>query len=116
MKSCLRFEFDNPDVAGRFLDGILALPNMKGVTITIPGIPEEKYISELKIKPESCTHYSECPTRDKCVIPCIPECYDRNDKTTPEIKTTKAPCPHCSSPELDNGSHGVDPGCGAGLC
>jgi hypothetical protein len=31
------FSFDTPYVLGRFIDGIMAIPDMKGVTITIPG-------------------------------------------------------------------------------
>jgi hypothetical protein len=40
--SPLQFTFDNADVAGRFIDGVLAIPNMRGVTITIPGIAASK--------------------------------------------------------------------------
>ena len=33
--SSLLFSFENQDVASRFIDGAIAIPNMKGVTIKI---------------------------------------------------------------------------------
>jgi hypothetical protein len=81
---CLKFTFDNPEVAGRFIDGVMALENMKGVTITIDDIAAEELgvaalqtTNSTKVETVTKPAYCSAPENSACDGKCK-FCYCRN--------------------------------------
>ena len=67
----LIFDFDNEDVAGRFVDYVMAMPNGKGVIITIPDAASEN-IESLGNGPatEQITRCPECGNILESIVCC----------------------------------------------